>query len=175
MRIFTTLIAIALAAPVTAQTLEEVFYLQLKLQKEGLHPEKPSGLVREPLLEAISAAASRNGTEPTFDAVSAYYLRAAMEARTSINEEDKLAAIQDAIKSRLKDPDSARFRDVYIFDGTDFVCGEVNAKNSMGGYTGFTTFMASLIVEGEVIIALPVFIDSPSERNAFHHCAYKIR
>jgi hypothetical protein len=38
----------------------------------------------------------------------------------------------------LKDPDSAKFGEFKIVDGTDgkYACQVVNAKNSMGGYTG---------------------------------------
>lgn len=41
----------------------------------------------------------------------------------------------------LKDSDSAKVRDVYISNAAiPIICGEVNAKNSMGGYTGFKKF-----------------------------------
>jgi len=49
----------------------------------------------------------------------------------------------------LKDPESARFRDVKSRRFTDGrgdevfgVCGEINAKNSYGGYIGFRGFVA---------------------------------
>lgn len=58
----------------------------------------------------------------------------------------------------LKDPNSAIFRDIKLFrvkhiGGIDtFVCGEVNAKNSYGGYVGFKTFIThnSRVKEGEI-------------------------
>ncbi len=42
--------------------------------------------------------------------------------------------LQKIIKSTLKDPDSAKFGEVLYYE--DIACYEVNAKNSMGGYTG---------------------------------------
>lgn len=42
--------------------------------------------------------------------------------------------LQKIIKYSLKDPDSAKFGEVIYYD--DIACYEVNAKNSMGGYTG---------------------------------------
>lgn len=51
-----------------------------------------------------------------------------------------------ALKNFLKDPDSAQIRNQHGF------CGEVNSKNSFGGYTGFKRFIASsaiVAVEGE--------------------------
>ena len=51
----------------------------------------------------------------------------------------KINAAQEVVSSALKDPESAQFRNVVVLaSGT--VCGEVNGKNSMGGYTGFTGF-----------------------------------
>lgn len=48
----------------------------------------------------------------------------------------------DAVKENLFDPNSAEFRnDRVMDDGT--VCGEVNAKNRMGGYVGFTDYSVS--------------------------------
>lgn len=52
---------------------------------------------------------------------------------------------QEAIKARLKDPDSAEFRNVGFYSGgpAPVACGEVNAKNGFGGYTGYERFIAS--------------------------------
>jgi hypothetical protein len=42
-----------------------------------------------------------------------------------------------AIKSRLRDPESAQFGRVWAGGDSQFVaCGKVNAKNGFGGYTG---------------------------------------
>ena len=46
---------------------------------------------------------------------------------------------KEAVKLKLKDPDSAQFRNVRTVR-VGLVCGEVNAKNSMGGYVGYTAF-----------------------------------
>ena len=44
---------------------------------------------------------------------------------------------EKAVRENLKDPDSARFGDFYYNDKTHKGCLAVNAKNSMGGYTGY--------------------------------------
>jgi hypothetical protein len=41
----------------------------------------------------------------------------------------------------LKDPESAQFRNEHITK-SGALCGEVNAKNSMGGYVGFKRYIA---------------------------------
>lgn len=50
-------------------------------------------------------------------------------------------ALREAFTS-LKDPDSARIRNVRYKEKEDAwtMCGEVNGKNSMGAYAGYETF-----------------------------------
>lgn len=47
---------------------------------------------------------------------------------------------REAVIAKLKDPDSAQFRNTRPTADGLYLCGEVNAKNSMGGYTGFKRF-----------------------------------
>lgn len=46
------------------------------------------------------------------------------------------------IEPTLLDPASAQFRGVNLYDGR-FLCGEVNAKNRVGGYVGFRKFLVT--------------------------------
>lgn len=52
----------------------------------------------------------------------------------------EILAIRDAVKETLKDPDSAKFKTELV--SGNIVCGEVNAKNSYGGYSGGRKYMA---------------------------------
>ncbi len=65
--------------------------------------------------------------------------------------DQRLNQAHEAVKQQLNDPDSAEFRDERkMSDGT--ICGEVNAKNRMGGYVGFTPYAATdydFVVIGE--------------------------
>lgn len=51
---------------------------------------------------------------------------------------------EERIASRLKDPGSAQFRGSVVSrsGGVPVVCGEVNAKNGFGGYTGHQRFVS---------------------------------
>ncbi|AXW48540.1 hypothetical protein CJO91_13065 [Ralstonia solanacearum] len=54
-------------------------------------------------------------------------------------------ATKAQVLARLKDPDSAEFRDTHrgADTGTGVpLCGEVNAKNGFGGYVGYKRFIA---------------------------------
>src|SRR4051812_27370730 len=56
-------------------------------------------------------------------------------------------ALQEGVKGRLKDPDSARFGELAagnMKDGSIHVCGLVNSKNSYGGYTGMAPYSANI-------------------------------
>lgn len=55
----------------------------------------------------------------------------------------QISRAKKIIARAMKDPMSAQFRDMYAITrgtGDDTVCGEVNAKNSYGGYVGFRLF-----------------------------------
>lgn len=52
-------------------------------------------------------------------------------------------AAQNEVKNLMKDPDSTNFRNMRSntnTQGAKYVCGEVNAKNSYGGYVGYKPF-----------------------------------
>lgn len=64
---------------------------------------------------------------------------------TEGTSEQALDLAKKAVVERMKDPESVRFRNVSIktFEGKPIICGEVNGKNSYGGYVGFQRFVAS--------------------------------
>ncbi len=49
--------------------------------------------------------------------------------------------VESDVRNRLKDPDSAKFSEVTFNKVKGAGCGYVNAKNSMGGYTGASHFI----------------------------------
>lgn len=63
-------------------------------------------------------------------------------------DEVRFHKVKALVRLRLVDPQSAEFRNLARGHG-DFVCGEVNGRNPMGGYSGFMPFAASLKL-GEV-------------------------
>ncbi len=66
------------------------------------------------------------------------------------------------LKENLKDPDSAKFRNIQkpkkfwgkslTIRNSWLVCGEVNSKNSYGGYSGFERYAMQFFEGGEVSI-----------------------
>jgi hypothetical protein len=56
--------------------------------------------------------------------------------------------VRARVRAVLKDPDSAQFRSPTYYPKSGAGCGFVNARNSMGGYVGYTAFIA--FPDGEV-------------------------
>lgn len=76
------------------------------------------------------------------------------DAATTNEQENSKATVT----SQLKDPESARFGEIWAMNGTNgkrTICGYINAKNSYGGYTGqkmFTLNNGSVIMQGTDIL-----------------------
>src|SRR3546814_698861 len=51
-----------------------------------------------------------------------------------------IARARIAVAAELKDPDSAKFRNLLAYPDKNLVCGEINGKNSFGAYSGFIDF-----------------------------------
>lgn len=52
----------------------------------------------------------------------------------------------EAVRMKLKDSKSAKFRNVYFHRGKDDIpmtCGEVNSNNSFGGKAGYQKFLSA--------------------------------
>jgi hypothetical protein len=70
-----------------------------------------------------------------------------VEHRIAVSQAIK-TAVMTAVKKELRDPASAQFGPMSAFlmaDKSVDVCGEVNAKNGFGGYTGRRLFWAPLV------------------------------
>jgi len=69
-----------------------------------------------------------------------------VEISQSVKESMWMEKGKDAVKSKLKDANSATFRKVFFHLGADNIpmtCGEVNSKNSFGGFTGYQRFVSA--------------------------------
>lgn len=57
---------------------------------------------------------------------------------------------KEVVKSRLYDPESARFKNIrQSKQGKEVWCGEINSKNRLGGYIGFQRYVIQTIGFGE--------------------------
>lgn len=65
-------------------------------------------------------------------------------ALKTMNQQRVIAKATGTVRNALKDPGSAQFRRVRLqkYKNGYVVCGEVNGKNSYGGYVGFRPFVA---------------------------------
>lgn len=59
-------------------------------------------------------------------------------------ENDYIDRANSFLTKNFKDPESARFRNVFVSQiDVPIVCGEVNGKNSYGAYTGYKKYYAT--------------------------------
>ena len=96
-----------------------------------------SGTLTPSQAAAPRAAAAR----PEYETVS-------VEERSATASQ--LRSFQTAVAAQLRDPSSAQFRYLRVVkhsDGTNALCGQLNAKNGFGGYTGYAFFYASLVLD----------------------------
>jgi hypothetical protein len=61
-----------------------------------------------------------------------------------LGERRFIASEEDKLRADLNDPESARFRAEFVSasGGAPMVCGEINYRNNVGGYSGFQRFVA---------------------------------
>lgn len=77
-------------------------------------------------------------------------------------DSDQVEQVKTLVRDGLKDPESAKFGDAIYGtkpigeDEVDSYCGEVNAKNSYGGYVGEKSFAT---YKGMVLIPEKAFTD----------------
>ena len=73
-----------------------------------------------------------------------------LRLKSEKEEAELLERAKEAVKNMMKDPDSAKFKDLIAGqvskDKKKHVCGMVNSKNSMGGYVGYKGFV---YIDGE--------------------------
>lgn len=58
-------------------------------------------------------------------------------------KEKIIAAAKKELESKLRDPLATNYRNIHVNKDNSGVCGEFNAKNGFGGYTGFRWFVYS--------------------------------
>lgn len=70
---------------------------------------------------------------------------AALDSTTDPAQTWLMSKAMDAVRLRLRDPQSAQFRNVFLATGSTGItvtCGDVNAKNAFGGFIGYESFIS---------------------------------
>lgn len=84
----------------------------------------------------------------------ASFAQAATQAEIAERIKQAESKGKEVLLAKLKDPQSAQFRNVRPSTDGLYLCGEVNSKNSYGGYPGFRKFyslwqMNTASIQGE--------------------------
>jgi len=68
-----------------------------------------------------------------------------VEGQTTAQEVAWVEKGKEAVRAKMKDPESTQFQNVFFHRGIDsmpMTCGEVNGGNSFGGDSGFQRFIS---------------------------------
>lgn len=81
---------------------------------------------------------NRNNLPMNAEAMLAELKKRNIEQRSTISNRELLEVIRAKVSYDFLDPFSSKLRNVYWSNGN--ICGEINAKNAYGAYTGFNKF-----------------------------------
>jgi hypothetical protein len=101
---------------------------------------RPNGAVTQPAVDRYAELRAMSiKVVDAYAASVADYLKKKSQ-KSAVDQAKKVVA------NSLKDPSSAQFRNVQLvpYKDSHVICGEVNGKNSYGGYVGFRPFVASV-------------------------------
>lgn len=96
------------------------------------------------MINSVKSCNKRSEEEAATKAKEEAVKEAEFQAERDINNK-KIELIfrgENQILSKLKDRSSASFANVFI-STSDIVCGDVNSKNSFGGYSGYQRFISA--------------------------------
>ena len=161
---------------------EALLMLQFTLTDHGFDVGNLDGLMGPKTIEAISRFAEKYEMPKDPDALirSIAFRSASHSAR--ITKEFGMTGlmiekISQGVGRLLKDPSSVIIRNIIVAESPygRFFCGEVNGKNSYGGYAGFIEFNSEILFEGvEKFEELNYYIDSQDNTVSFWTCALAI-
>ena len=96
-------------------------------------------LLLSTIVITVSSAYAQNPTERFLNSIDDL-MEIESIAFVERSDDEIIERIKENVRGELRDPDSAEFRRVNLTREEEaiYLCGQVNAKNAFGGYTGFT-------------------------------------
>lgn len=153
MRWFIAAMLIAAPAALFASTelnSDDQFAITYRLAQDGYLPSDRSVTEQEEL-DAHERFAKDHSIENTPDAILSFMVGLAKSEAEDIAEGELFDSITDVAGGKLADPFSAQYRSLFQYPGR-FACGEVNAKNQYGAYTGWQMFAVDLPATDKAVL-----------------------
>ena len=88
-------------------------------------------------------------------------LKEKAERKAKETENAQIEALKSKVLERLTDPASAQFRKLKLLQDNRGLCGEINAKNKLGGYVGFSAFAVD--PSGKTVVLKTMTLDIAKE------------
>lgn len=98
--------------------------------------------------KALAEFARRNELPENAEAMMRELKKRNTEQRIIISKIEFLEYIREGVSYNLLDPFSSKLRNVYWSDRN--ICGEINAKNAYGAYTGFKLFKLDSMIFSDI-------------------------
>jgi len=158
--IFAMAVIFGSVLPAKASDPFAILALQFELKAHGFDVGEPDGKIGKKTRSAIQGFADRYNAPINPDELITYMVRRHYATFEPITDDATIELIRVGVGKELKDPDSAKVRNlkrVTAADGSKFICGEVNGKNSYGAYAGFVPFRSY----GNVNVTNPFQISTP--------------
>lgn len=170
-RVLVFALALSCLGTSSAQALDKIqaYWLQHVLNDHGFYVGDPDGVIGPKSKEKILEFATVYGAPKAPELLFSWIIQQSAMSSETIEDEGILQEIRAKVAEQLKDPASAQFRKIRLQKGPsgDFVCGEVNGKNSYGAYAGYTPFFSLGAFSGHFAM---FYIDSESHTVAFYKC-----
>ena len=157
----------------SAQTFQDVFFSQSKLTALGYDVGESDGRMGPSTQRGLDAASVEYGFEPNTRGLIRYFSVDTISRRFQLDDGSLKTAIIDDVNNKLLDPFSSQFRYFYQLPSGS-VCGEVNAKNTYGAYTGWTPFFVTATTPiGDKFYVMSV-LNNPAVNFARYYCMLDI-
>ena len=75
-----------------------------------------------------------------------------LDSSASVLSREELQSLFEGLSDKTSDPVAAQVRNLARANTAGMVCGEVNAKNRLGGYIGFVPFIAGVALPRALIV-----------------------
>lgn len=139
------------------------------MKDHGYDVGKPDGVIGPKSKKIISEFAVDYDAPTDANLLFNWMISESAKNSEKIEDESILQEIQSKVAEQLKDPESVQIRKVRLHHGPsgDFVCGEVNGRNSYGAYAGYTPFLSLGAYTGNFAM---FYVDTEPYGIAFYQC-----
>lgn len=144
--------------------------VQTKLNELGYDVGKPDGVPGKRTMTGIQMDAKKKGYEASVSGFQDYYISETVKGSKPLDNIDLQASIKEKMHGVLLDPYSAEYMDWTLLPSGN-ICVKINAKNSLGAYTGYKEWHVKVNYITTLLGGAPSPLEpNPNENINFWRC-----